>query len=131
MLANVPVCATLPTTDLERAKRFYSDALGLSESAVAADGGVFFNAGGGTILRIYERPPGYTGAEHTVAGFLVEDLTEEMAELRRRGVLFEEYDLPHLKTENGVYTDPRRGAKGCWVKDPDGNILALTQLPNG
>ena len=53
-----------------------------------------------------------------------------MSELRRRGVRFEEYDLPHLKTENGVYTDQGRGAKGAWVKDPDDNILALTQLPN-
>jgi hypothetical protein len=53
-----------------------------------------------------------------------------MSELRGRGVTFEEYDLPHLKTENGVYTDQRRGAKGSWVKDPDGNILAITQLPS-
>jgi hypothetical protein len=89
-----------------------------------------FKAGGGTIVRIYERPPGYTAAEPTVAGFLVDDLAEEMSELRRRGVSFEEYDLPHLKTENGVYTDPRRGVKGSCVTDPDGNILALTQLPN-
>ena len=124
------MCATLPTTDLERAKRFYSDALGLTELAVAADGGAFFKAGGGTMLRIYERPPGYTAADHTVAGFLIKDLAEEMSELRRRGVSFEEYNLPHLKTHNGVYTDSRRSAKGSWVKDPDGNILALTQLPN-
>jgi catechol 2,3-dioxygenase-like lactoylglutathione lyase family enzyme len=130
MLANVPVCATLPTTDLERAKRFYRDALGLTESAVHADAGVFLKAGAGTMVRIYERPPGYTAPEHTVVGFLVEDLVEEMSELRRRGVSFEEYDRPHLKTENGVYTDPQRGVKGSWVRDPDGNILALTQLPN-
>jgi hypothetical protein len=52
-----------------------------------------------------------------------------MSELRRRGVSFEEYDLPHLKTDNGVYTDERRGVKGSWARDPDGNILALTQLP--
>jgi catechol 2,3-dioxygenase-like lactoylglutathione lyase family enzyme len=129
MLANMPVCATLPTTDLDSSKRFYRDGLGLTESAVHADGGVFFEAGGGTIVRIYERPPGYTAAEHTVAGFLVEDLAEEMSELRRRGVSFEEYDLPHLKTENGIYTDPRRGVRGAWVKDPDNNMLALTQLP--
>lgn len=115
MLANVPVCATLPTTDLERAKRFYSEAFGLTEATIGAEGGAFFKAGGGTMLRIYERPPGNTAAQHTVAGFLVEDLEEEMSELRRRGVAFEEYDLPHLKTENGVYTDERRRAKGSWV----------------
>ena len=128
MLANVPVCATLPTTDLERARRFYGQALGLAEGPVNVGGGVFFTAGAGTILRIYERPPGYAPAEYTVVGFLVEDLEAEMSELRRRGVAFEEYDLPHLKTVNGVSSDERRGAKGSWVKDPDGNILALTQL---
>jgi hypothetical protein len=89
-------------------------------------------AGAETLLRIYERPRGYTTAEYTVVGFLVEDLEEEMSELRRRGVAFEEYDLPHLKTHNGVYTDERRDAKGAWIRDPDadGNILALTQLPS-
>lgn len=128
MLANVPVCATLPTTDLERARRFYGRTLGLAEGSISVGGGFFFTAGAGTILRIYERPPGYTPAEYTVVGFLVEDLEAEMSELRRRGVAFEAYDRPHLKTVNGVYRDERRGAKGSWVKDPDGNILALTQL---
>ena len=129
MLANVPVCATLPTSDLDRARRFYGEALGLAEGPTSVAGGVFFTAGAGTILRVYERPPGYTPAEYTVVGFLVEDLEEEMSELRRRGVAFEEYDLPHLKTQNGVYTDQKRRAKGAWIKDPDGNVLALTQLP--
>jgi catechol 2,3-dioxygenase-like lactoylglutathione lyase family enzyme len=130
MLANVPVCATLPTSDLDRARRFYGEALGLAEGPISVGGGVFFTAGRGTILRIYERPPGYAPAEYTVVGFLVENLEEEMSELRRRGVTFEEYDLPHLKTENGVYIDEQRGARGSWIRDPDGNILALTQLPN-
>lgn len=129
MLANVPVCPSLPTTDLERARRFYGQALGLAEGPISVAGGVFFTAGEGTILRIYERPSGYTPAEYTVVGFLVEDLDAEMSELRRRGVAFEEYDLPHLRTVRGVYTDERRGAKGAWIRDPDGNILALTQLP--
>jgi hypothetical protein len=104
--------------------------LGLTESAVGADGGVFFEAGGATMVRIYERPPGYTPAERTVAGFLVEDLAEEMSELRRRAASFEEYGLADLKADDGVYTDPRRGARGSWVKDPDGDIIALTQLPS-
>lgn len=129
MLANAPVCATLPTSNLERSRRFSGEALGLTEAPVSVGGGIFFMAGGGTILRIYERPPGYAAAEYTVVGFLVKDLDEEMSELRRRGVTFEEYDLPHLRTVSGVYTDEERGAKGSWVRDPDGNILALTELP--
>ena len=69
MLANVPVCATLPTTDLEGARRFYGETLGLAEGPIGVTGGVFFEAGGGTIIRIYERSAGHTAAEYTVAGF--------------------------------------------------------------
>ncbi len=128
MLVNALVCATLPTTDLERAKRFYGEKLGLTESHIGVEGGAFYKASGGTMFRVYQRPPEHTAAQHKVAVFLVEDLEKEMSELRRRGVSFEEYDLPHLKTENGVYTDERSGFKGSWMKDPDGNILGLTQL---
>jgi catechol 2,3-dioxygenase-like lactoylglutathione lyase family enzyme len=128
MLADALVCATIPTTDLERAKRFYGETLGLTEAAFAVEGGIFYKTGRGTMFRVYERPPGHTAAAQTVAVFLVDDLDQEVSELRRRGVAFEEYDLPHLKTENGVYTDDTSGFKGSWVKDPDGNILGLTQL---
>ncbi|MGH2955339.1 MAG: VOC family protein [Solirubrobacterales bacterium] len=126
MLANALVCATLPTTDLERAKRFYGETLGLPEAGFGVEGGVFYTAGAGTMFRVYERPP--STAEHTVAVFLVEDLQQEVSELRGRGVSFEEYDLPGLKTENGIYSDEQSGFKGSWVKDPDGNILGLTQI---
>lgn len=126
MLADALVCATLPTTDLERAKRFYGRTLGLPEADFGVEGGVFYKAGGGTMFRVYERPP--STAEHTVAVFLVEDLEHEMSELRGRGASFEEYDLPGLKTENGIYSDEQSGFKGSWIKDPDGNVLGLTEL---
>jgi catechol 2,3-dioxygenase-like lactoylglutathione lyase family enzyme len=129
MLQNAPICASLPTADVERARSFYGDKLGLPEAETAIEGGVFFTGGGGTLLRLYERPPLRTPVEHTVAAFLVHDLDEEMSQLRQRGVSFEEYDLPHLKTTNGVYADQRRGVRGAWLKDPDGNIIALTELP--
>jgi predicted enzyme related to lactoylglutathione lyase len=83
MLANAPICASLPTTDVARAKGFYGTRLGLPQAAIGVEGGVFFNGGGGTMLRLYERPPLRTPAEHTVAAFLVEDLDEAMSELRR------------------------------------------------
>jgi catechol 2,3-dioxygenase-like lactoylglutathione lyase family enzyme len=126
MLANALVCATLPATDLERAKRFYGETLGLPEAEFGVEGGVFYTAGGGTMVRVYERPP--STAEHTVAVFLVEDLEAEMSELRSRGVTFEEYDMPGLKTQNGIHADEQSGFRGSWVKDPDGNILGLTQI---
>ncbi len=110
MLENALVCATLPTTDLERAKRFYGEQLELPESDFGVEGGVFYTGGRGTMFRVYERPPDHTAAEHTVAVFLVDDLEDEMSKLRDRGVSFEEYDLPQLKTENGIYRDRRAGS---------------------
>ena len=126
MLADASVFPTLPTTDLERARHFYGETLGLNEADIGVEGGVFYRAGAGTMLRVYERPP--STAEHTVAVFLVEDLALEMAELRRRGAAFEEYDFPHLTTVDGVYEDEQSGFKGSWIKDPDGNVLGITEI---
>jgi len=125
MLADVPVCATLPTGDLERARRFYGEALGLTEGAVSVGGGVFFMAAGGTFLRIYERPPIYTPAEYTVVGFLVEDLETEMSELRHRGVTFEEYDLPHSRprTASTSTSNVERKAPGSGIRTGTSSLL--------
>jgi hypothetical protein len=62
-----------------------------------------------------------------VAGFEVSDLDATMSSLRQNGVAFLDYDLPGIKTANGVAD--MDGARGCWFKDPDGNILAMIQLP--
>jgi hypothetical protein len=89
---------------------------------------VYFQAGGGTRLNLYERP--HSTAEHSAATCLVENFAEVMPDLRSRGVSFEEYDMPNLKMENGVYSD-QSGFKALCFKDPDGNIVGLEQLPNG
>ena len=106
MLANVPVCATLPTSDLDRARRFYREALGLTEGPISVGGGVFFTAGSGTMLRIYERPPGYTPAEYTVIGFLVEDLEEEMR--LHRDLRARELREEGAETEDARYAAQRK-----------------------
>lgn len=124
MLSNASVSPTLPALDLARARKFYKEKLGLKESGNQMEGGVTFEAGGGTKLFIYERPP--VKVEHTLANFLVEDLQAEMAELRSRGVVFEEYDFPGLKTVNGVATWGK--IKAAWFKDSEGNILGLTEV---
>lgn len=126
MLANARICATVPTADLNRARRFYEGTLGLEVAKADERRGVYYRAGGGTMLNLYERP-GAT-AEHSVATFLVDDIEAAKAALRGRGVSFEEYDLPDLKTENGVFSDGT-GFKAAWFKDPDSNILGLEQLP--
>ena len=73
-------------------------------------------------LLVYERPSAGT-AEHTLAHFIVADLDATVQELRGRGVTFEEYDLPEIRTVDGIATfDDFRAA---WFRDPDGNIIAL------
>ncbi|MBC7919495.1 MAG: VOC family protein [Ferruginibacter sp.] len=127
LLTNALVCATVPTTDLQRARRFYEETLGLKAAISDERRGVYYQAGGGTMLNLYERQ--HSTAEYSVATFLVENLDEVMSDLRSRSVSFEEYDMPDLKTENGVYSD-QTGFKVSWFKDPDGNIIGIEQLPS-
>jgi catechol 2,3-dioxygenase-like lactoylglutathione lyase family enzyme len=125
MLKDKMVAATLPVVDMERARKFYEDKLGLK--VMQADkGGVMLQAGGGTALFLYQRGP--TKADHTVASFNVDNIEAEMSELGAKGVVFEEYDMPqmHIKTVNGLAT--MDGAKMAWFKDTEGNILSITQM---
>lgn len=120
-LSQAKAAATIAVSDMGRAKKFYTDVLGLKVNE-EDEAGIEFACGGGTLLGIYPSQFAGTG-ESTVAGFDVTDLDTEMKELRDRGVSFEDYDLPGLKTENGIAKlGPGRGA---WFKDPDGNILAV------
>lgn len=78
------------------------------------------------MLNLFEQL--HTPSDQTVATFLVENIDDLMFALRSRGVTFEEYDKPDLKTENGMYSDG--DFKTCWFKGPDGNLLSLEQLPS-
>ena len=123
MLANAAARATLPASDMKRAKKFYQETLGLKVKE-ENPGGVRFECGDGTEMAVY--PSGFAGTNQaTAAEFEVQDIEAEMSELKDKGVTFEEYDLPDLKTENGVATFDKD--KGAWFKDTEGNILALFQ----
>ena len=126
MLGNATVAAVVATTDLERARAFYGDMLGLSASdAPVADGAgeVVYACGGGTSLVVYERATaGDSGA--TCANFRVQDVAGTVQRLRGKGVVFEDFDMEGAKSENGVLT--MNGFQAAWFKDPDGNILAVT-----
>ena len=123
MLSNLRVAAMVAVKDLEKAKPFYTDTLGLKILRDEPEG-VEFECGGGTMLSVY--PSSFAGtAQNTVAGWETDDLDAAVADLRGRGVTFEEYDMPGLKTENGIATLGK--FRGAWFKDPDGNILAVTQ----
>ncbi|MFF8606975.1 VOC family protein [Streptomyces sp. NPDC015346] len=123
MLADSSVVAIVPVNDMARAKRFYTETLGLTLTKESPED-TRLESGAGTAIGLYETPYGGK-AEHTLASWKVDDLDAEMSQLRSKGVTFEEYDLPGIKTVDGVAeTETMRGA---WFKDSEGNILCLTE----
>lgn len=125
MLSEARIIPTVPAADLDRAKHFYEDKLGLLHKADVPEmpDGIIYAVGEGGLL-VYRTDARH--GENTAAGFLVDDIIREMTELRERGITFEDFDLPGLKTENGVAEVG--GGKGAWFKDSEGNYLALTQM---
>lgn len=122
MLADFPVRPTLPASDMDRAKHFYENTLGFKISDEDVDGVTFASADS----EFFVYPTGHAGtAQNTAACWVVRDLDSAMADLRGRGVTFEEYDLPEFKTENGVAE--AEGLRAAWFKDTEGNILGLAQ----
>src|SRR5437870_4782229 len=123
MLENATAHATIAVSDLDRAKKFYEDTLGLKRIDERSDG-VRYQVSSSWIL-VY--PSQFAGtAKSTYATFEVDDVEKAVQELRDRGVTFEDYDMPGLKTVNGIAEI--QGVKGAWFKDPDGNILAIGQV---
>jgi catechol 2,3-dioxygenase-like lactoylglutathione lyase family enzyme len=115
--------ATIPATDINRARGFYEGTLGLKPERVM-EAGVIYRFGSGTALFLF--PGGTAGAGHTVGTWFVDDLPAAVEELRGLGVKFEEYDMPGLKTENGIADLGDEFA--AWFKDSEGNILAVSHL---
>jgi catechol 2,3-dioxygenase-like lactoylglutathione lyase family enzyme len=123
MLTGAQVMAIVPTTDLDRARAFYGEKLGLVEANVPTPGRqVIYRCGGSTLLEVYERPTA-GDAQHTLASWRVRDLKAAVDQLRDRGVQFEQYDLPDVKTEDGISATGH--LREAWFRDPDGNILRI------
>jgi catechol 2,3-dioxygenase-like lactoylglutathione lyase family enzyme len=115
--------AIVPTTDIARAKAFYGETLGLTDANASTPGPqVIYRCGRGTLLEVYERPTAGE-AQQTLASWEVGDLRTAVDQLRNRGVRFEEYDLPDVKTEDGISTTG--DLQEAWFRDPDGNILRI------
>src|SRR5688500_15682395 len=115
MLGRFPIRAVLPAADLERARAWYEEKLGLNPERAEHEG-LWYACGEGTRFFLTYTPFAGT-AQNTAAGWDVRDIATVMAELRRRGVVFEEYDLPGLQTVDGVFT---YGAnKAAWFKDSE------------
>jgi catechol 2,3-dioxygenase-like lactoylglutathione lyase family enzyme len=120
-LQDGQVTCMLPVKDRARARRFYEESLGLAAGAAKPDGKFVYRCGG-TEIALFPKPDG-TKAEHTAISFRVDDIAATIRDLKSRGVVFADYDLPGFKTEEHVCV---LGAeKAAWFQDPEGNILCL------
>jgi catechol 2,3-dioxygenase-like lactoylglutathione lyase family enzyme len=122
MLSDHPVYAAMPTDDIDRLRPFYEDVLGFVPRE-ANPAGIFYDAGGGTYF-VVTRSSGKASGSHTQMGFRVTGIEAEVADLKRRGVTFEEYESP--KTEGGIATLPI--GRAAWFRDPDGNLIAMLEF---
>jgi catechol 2,3-dioxygenase-like lactoylglutathione lyase family enzyme len=123
MLNDSDTYTTIPVSDLERARHFYTETLGLSP-AMVTEGGAMYRSGG---TQFFVYPSAYKASGHTQMSWVVGDIKAEVAALRGKGVLFEEYDRPGVKTVDGI----AQSGPAVWTayfRDPDGNLLGLTQI---
>ena len=115
--------ATLPATDLERAKAWYAKVLQLEPVDLTEEGSAWYEVDGTPFLLYQSQFAGTNQA--TAAAIEVADVEAAVAELRARGAVFEDYDYgDELRTVDGIFVSPG-GQKLAWLKDSEGNILAL------
>ncbi|HXJ65930.1 MAG TPA: VOC family protein [Actinomycetota bacterium] len=120
---NSRVHTTLPVSDLARARGFYERILGIPPRTELPMG-IFYECGEGTTF-VLSKSAGTPSGSHTQMAFVVDDIVSEVGDLSARGVMFEEYDTPTLRTVDGIFDS---GAlKAAWFRDTDGNMLAIMQ----
>jgi catechol 2,3-dioxygenase-like lactoylglutathione lyase family enzyme len=125
MLGDKRVAPTIAVKDPAKSRSFYEETLGLKFVRETGEGGIEYECGGGTTIFTYPSEANAGKSPATVATWEVEDADAAVKGLQEKGVTFEEYDLPGLKTEGGIAD--LGGERGGWFKDPDGNILAVFQ----
>jgi catechol 2,3-dioxygenase-like lactoylglutathione lyase family enzyme len=122
-LSDRPVSASIPISDLDRARSFYEETLGLTGGVEEVDGGYTYPCAGSSELHIYSSPDSAGKSGATLAFWTVEDVDAVVGELSGRGVTFEQYGEPFNTDDKGI---ARFGSdSAAWFKDPDGNILAV------
>ena len=123
MLKDLEFHATIPVHDLARARQYYAEKLGLTATRETPGGPVYEGHGGWFILF---HSAGAGTSQSTQMGWQTDNIEREVADLKKRGVVFMEYDLPGFKTVNSIAdTGPTRAA---WFKDSEGNILGIVQM---
>ena len=130
MLKDGRVATRLPAQDLERARAFYSEKLGL-DPVEERPGGLRYTVASGE-FGLFASAGGPSG-DHTQMGWEVDDIDATVAELRSRGVVFEEYDFPGFETVDGIatidgnYPSKGTGERAVWFRDSEGNLLGIGQ----
>jgi predicted enzyme related to lactoylglutathione lyase len=122
MLTTAPICAYIPASNISRARKFYEAKVGLKPKEEYA-GGVIYECGGSEVFMYPTHNAGTSKASQ--AFWRVNDVEAEVAELKSRGVKFEDYDMPGITMKNSIATGG--GAKTAWFKDTEGNILAVSE----
>ena len=123
MLGKADATPMIAVKDLDLARKFYENTLGLKAEDDWGEGVTLKS--GGTTLNVYKSD--YAGTNKATAlNFDVDDIESEVRELKEKGGFFEKYDLPGLEPQGDLYVGPG-GFKTAWFKDPDGNILSLIQ----
>jgi catechol 2,3-dioxygenase-like lactoylglutathione lyase family enzyme len=117
------VLGTLPASDLARAKDFYTQTLGLKPIR-ETDEGLIYECSDNTRILLFPSA-GHASGDHTQAVFEVDDLDAQVADMKAHGVVFEEYDLPGMKTENGIVTDG--SIRSAFFKDSEGNLVCVSE----
>ncbi|MBO0914268.1 VOC family protein [Streptomyces laculatispora] len=132
ILTRSRVATRLPAQDLDRARRFYSEALGL-DPVDERPGGLLYRCGG--VDFVVFRSTGASSGAFTQMAWEVDDIETVVAELRRRGVVFEDVDAPGLRTRGGIAevegnypSKGARGERGAWFRDSEGNLLGIGEL---
>ena len=122
-LASSAVSVMLPVEDVDRARKFYEEKVGLEFKGLdELEGSAMFALTGGTTLVLLPRPGG-THNENTAMSWAVDDVEQEVKELESQGVTFEDYDLPEFKTVDHIASIG--DLKSAWFKDLDGNVLCV------
>jgi predicted enzyme related to lactoylglutathione lyase len=125
MLSDSKVTPNIPASDLQRARDFYADKLGLSPTQELPGGVLLYRTAGGTDFQVYRTD--YAGqAGHTIAQWHVDDIESEVNDLKGKGVTFEVYDMPGVEWDGEIASMGGMG-RAAWFKDSEGNIMCVDQ----
>lgn len=123
MLSDQRTYTTIPVSDLDRARTFYDETLGMRAEMVT-EGGVMYSSGG---TQFFVYPSSHKAAGHTQMSWLVTDIKAEVTALKAKGIELEHFEIPGVESVDGImHSGPNVWT--AWFKDPDGNLLGLTQI---